>query len=815
MKKLILFLFFGMLTAVGMSQTVDLDTIVNKQFALTGFFGTPTTLTDSTWRVTVNFYLDDDYSPSGIQAGFYLMDSKTDLFEVTVVNSTSISTANLDIKRTAATGTAPTLRCYIWEDLDNGLIPVPEVSSTGITSSMQSAAITHNANVGGTGSGGIDSLTQAGTTVRIYSGDSIYTIDLQQSDIGGIWYVAESGNNSNAIEGNINFPLADPWTAVQDSAEVGDVVIVLGGSYDGGGTAGNLFRNGITLVGIGEPEITRGGYTDSGNTNEEYIFKFNEGNDETMTVLGDFIFSATNTIFTGNDGSLGGEVTIECKSMTNVHILDFEAPEVLNIKVKNAVNANGDHIEFSYPAGPGFVNNGVVNLTIENIRQNFGQIIDPAVDNGAGQTMTFNINILKASAQFSVVYGASTEEYYENVYNINIESANDIFGPVFIGNYLTTNTEETIFNLRCASCSQTGVMVTPFYSKVRISNSSFLNRTYSLTLKETGVARYSTIEVFNSTFIAESFDFPLVEYDSVSQCNVFIANSFFKKDQNAVMAFRNGPATGKTIKIVNTAMSSSSGSHANISGEGDIYVGGVYNVDQNTNRDPDINFIEIDDYLNTTVGGGSTTLIDSLPNGNVTIDAKTSSFRLDTLNQFVAVTENSQAYQSLNGNITMTAGAGVLTLNGGASGEIKLQGDSLTTAIPEASAFTDGITGVYVANDAQELRLSSRLLPQFDTVNVSTANDTLDMNFNFDQTVVVDMTSAPATVDFVVENPTKGSTITFVFTGVGSSHTFNFGHTDIQLASKASWTIDTSSAKVYVLRYNIDGGGDWIILRDE
>jgi len=211
---------------------------------------------------------------------------------------------------------------------------------------------------------------------------------------------------------------------------------------------------------------------------------------------------------------------------------------------------------------------------------------------------------------------------------------------------------------------------------------------------------------------------------------------------------------------------------------------------------------------------GSNSIYDRLLFGNYTIDQNTSSLRFDTLNQFVAVTENSQALNSLNGNITLTAANGNITLNGGASGEIKLQGDSLDI-VTGADAFGDGLLGVVAENDAGELRVTNRLLPQFDTVNVSTANDTIDLDFAYDQSVVVNMNSAPATVDFVVENPTKGSTLTFIFTSVGSSHTFNFGHTDIQLGSKTGWTIDGASAKVYVLRYNIDGGGDWIILRDE
>jgi hypothetical protein len=662
--------------------------------------------------------------------------------------------------------------------------------------------------------GGVDSVTQVGTTVSIYSGDSTYTIDLQQEEIAGIWYVAESGDNNNAIEGNINFPLADPWAAI-DSATAGELVVVFGGSYDGGGTAGNLFKNGVTLLGFGEPEITRGGYTDVGTTNREYIFKFNNANDETMTVLGDFIFSAPYTIFTGNDGNLGGEVTIECKSMTVVDIADLEAPERLNIRVKNAVNQNGDNILFQY-VSEGFVQNSIINLDIENITQNFGEIIDPDYDQSVPENMTFNVNIQNANAQFSVVYGASTAAYHANTYNINIENARDIFGPIFIGNYLSTYSNElTTFNLRCASCVNAQLMVPPTYSDVKIVNSSFLSdvSTGAARISITANAKNSAFELYNVSISNPEINQPVIRIDSVSQSSFFATNSYFETGASSVLEFRNGPATGQEIKIVNSTLKSASGGHANIAGDGDIYVGGVYNSDQNTTRDPDINFIEIDDYLSVG-GGGSTTLFDSLASGNVTIDQNTSSLRLDTLNQFVAVTENSQALNSLNGNITITTSNGNITLNGGASGEIKLQGDSLDI-VTGADAFGDGLLGVVAENDAGELRVTNRLLPQFDTVNVSTANDTIDLDFAYDQSVVVNMTSAPATVDFVVENPTKGSTLTFIFTSVGSSHTFNFGHTDIQLGSKTGWTIDGASAKVYVLRYSIDGGGDWIILRDE
>jgi hypothetical protein len=174
------------------------------------------------YQVTMNMQADqtgNGYLPEGIEAGMRILTSTRQTYEVTAVESSTFSGAQLLISNIGQTSTAPTGVgvVYAYSD-EKPTIPVPPSNSTSIPQALQSIILTHNAEVSGGG---------------------------EPVDYGRIRYVNRvQGNNATAVTGDPTRPWQDLRAAVEAGGfQPGDVVHTYNSEYilesDLGGTIVN------------------------------------------------------------------------------------------------------------------------------------------------------------------------------------------------------------------------------------------------------------------------------------------------------------------------------------------------------------------------------------------------------------------------------------------------------------------------------------------------------------------------------------------------------------------------------------------------
>lgn len=138
---------------------------------------------DSTFRGDLENWSDpltEGYLPSGIQVGYWCMDATGNLYTVTVINSTTFGSANVDVVE-QQDDNAPIGAGAVFDPLPNGMIPPAVTNAAGITPVVRSKIDIHNVVKANEGGGGgatafaftVDTLTVGGTTMVVeYGGDS-------------------------------------------------------------------------------------------------------------------------------------------------------------------------------------------------------------------------------------------------------------------------------------------------------------------------------------------------------------------------------------------------------------------------------------------------------------------------------------------------------------------------------------------------------------------------------------------------------------------------------------------------------------------
>ncbi len=143
---------------------------IQTQFSAVADFGTFTAVNDSIWQGDITNWSDPlslSYLPSGIAVGYGLIDAGGKMYRVKVINSTTFSSANLDIVE-LQNSTAPTGKGSVFDFLANGMIPPAVSNSLGITPVVRSRIDIHNAKIAqNAGSPTVSIKTQIADTTTI------------------------------------------------------------------------------------------------------------------------------------------------------------------------------------------------------------------------------------------------------------------------------------------------------------------------------------------------------------------------------------------------------------------------------------------------------------------------------------------------------------------------------------------------------------------------------------------------------------------------------------------------------------------------
>jgi hypothetical protein len=477
--------------------------------------------------------------------------------------------------------------------------------------------------------------------LTIVTSDSTYTINFDQS-IEKIWYVAEGGNNSEAVEGNINYPLADPWTAVVDSASAGDLVVILGGDYTGSPGDGNLFKDSVTIVGIGGPTIRGGGVTDNGN---DYLFLSTADGDRfqvfgTTRFYGEYLYKNkhdnTNVII---NGDVGRKIVMEEGSENAV--LNFDFTTIAQDTLRPTVTYN-------WLTGTDSIKDNTVNINIGYVDAATDYFVDlnnPYNGLNTRNNITVNIKDITSNLASPLIAANSTGSHTNNervTFNIGTgRFTSTLFGTSLLArNYENENSNPLYLTINCDDC---------YLNDVKLLGGDVL-KNVDVTVK----GKWRHINTLSSRRFIDIQDVsdgdknklllqaqvevtgdPVVTIDSSARMDFIMFGSYLKRNDNGVVVgVKQGPATGKEYKWMASFFEGISGNTFPVVGGtgGTIEQGALYNADNNTQRDEDLTFIRIENYDPEYPTDNS--VRSALPDSSYVVDGNGNEFRLDTLSDF-------------------------------------------------------------------------------------------------------------------------------------------------------------------------------------
>lgn len=198
------------------------------------------------------------------------------------------------------------------------------------------------------------------------------------------------------------------------------------------------------------------------------------------------------------------------------------------------------------------------------------------------------------------------------------------------------------------------------------------------------------------------------------------------------------------------------------------------------------------------IGKAVNNLAALLAEGNVSINGSGNNLTYTNLGQYSQTTTNSIAFVSSSGNIQFTPTTGRTSMLGK---DFRVGTDSIA-----ASDKHSDLTTVLVRNSSGDVRAVTSLLPQFDTLTMSGATATFNLDYAYDQTLVLDATSASATTTLTISNPSPGTVLDLSFINVGSTLTITFSYTKrSDHTTASSFQITADGDKIFKYRPN----GTW------
>jgi len=174
---------------------------IQTQFSAVCDFGTFTAVNDSLWQGDISNWSDplsNGYLPSGVQVGFALVDASGKMFRVKVINSTTFSSANLNIVE-LQNSTAPAGRGSVFEFLPNGMIPPAVANALGVTPVIRSKIDIHNAVILSGASGGSTPLPTPTLNISVLSQSEM---NLSWASVANaqLYYVERAANSGFTTE---------------------------------------------------------------------------------------------------------------------------------------------------------------------------------------------------------------------------------------------------------------------------------------------------------------------------------------------------------------------------------------------------------------------------------------------------------------------------------------------------------------------------------------------------------------------------------------------------------------------------------------
>ena len=171
--------------------SVALSAQLESRYVMAASFSNITSLTTTTHQVTLNFQSDQlgsGYLANQIQTGWRVLTSTRREYEITTINSSNFSSAQVVLTEIEGTTLAPNGVgvVYAYDGTSRKVPPLP-VNSTGISAALQAVILIHNFEVDEAGSGGVSSWNDLEDVPPGFSDgvDNEGTDDQTWNEIGG------------------------------------------------------------------------------------------------------------------------------------------------------------------------------------------------------------------------------------------------------------------------------------------------------------------------------------------------------------------------------------------------------------------------------------------------------------------------------------------------------------------------------------------------------------------------------------------------------------------------------------------------------
>ena len=266
----------ALLTACLLLFSVALSAQLESRFTMAASFSNITSLTTTTHQVTLNFQSDQlgsGYLANQIQTGWRVLTSTRREYEITTINSSNFSSAQVVLTEIEGTTLAPNgvAVVYAYDGSSRKIPPLP-VNSTGISAALQAVILVHNFEIDATGGGGITTVFTGGDITGDGSeGNPVTYTDTPDSwnEITGKPTTFPSGddvigneNNRLGINSNtLTIYEADGTTPINSVSLPGGLVY----TYDCA-AVGTLEELCVHASRVGQATITMGGSASAGVT---------------------------------------------------------------------------------------------------------------------------------------------------------------------------------------------------------------------------------------------------------------------------------------------------------------------------------------------------------------------------------------------------------------------------------------------------------------------------------------------------------------------------------------------------------------------
>jgi hypothetical protein len=852
MKKLIFILCFFPLFLLGQTPQP-----LQGDYQLVGEGTGSTTVNDSTFRLTIEFNSDQynsGYLPTQIQTGYRMLDSKGHAFRVTVVNSSNFVQANVDVVRDTSTYTAPAGIVMIWKELASGLIPQYPQNASGL-SPLMAAYIQRNNFARLRAGSGVDSLTAVSRAITIHTGSEDFSFNTVDTvlQIGGqpviiigtdtipvpvpfgkVLFVSSDGNDATGLKGSISFPWATLDSAYANATSNDYLAILPGDTVVVNSTVQMLDKD-FNLIMFPGAVLEKSAAS--------YLLNLSGITDRKVNILGPSakVMDDGGYLIQSNSTQSKVDIFVDVGIMSSCNFSfaykNREVKEQYNVKLCEGRNT------CSFYAGTADVS-GQSQAEDKNVLINIDQVyvVDSIANNGQGIFRPFysgfsgmvrsdvSVNINQAYIENKHVDGGGIQVYFFNEsddhgtphdinYAINFGYLQVKLAAEYIQHY-PSDPNNPAYQFMTFRGEQYNAKFSVHADEAIIIGQSIANDH-----RGDGNLSDSTELIFSGNWEFKNaipFDPRQGNTRNCNTCVMTFDGNFkvdstfarFDLDMNFDVTFRGEiETTGSNGPIILTDDSYSrpfyfnnvrflnKGNHPIIQGQtNDVYLEGDVTYNQDT-IDQSLNYIWVNNL-------GENSIISRLLFDDVVVDGgdKTKDVRFTNLDQWSVSANKSIAHVSDSSDIIYTALLGEFRIN---SQDLRVQGDSLTALNPQTgqvggtgTGFSeDDIEQVAVMRPDGLVKFTTTLLPRWDTLSVTTANDTIDLEWHYDNVIFIDMTSAPATVNIEVENAHTFAFMHWVFYGVGSTHTINFTHEDIEGNTPSSFTVGTTgNQKVIIFR---------------